>query len=316
MHDQYVIGIDAGGTKLAYGLFDGSGKLIDRRQHATDADADGPAFADTMIDNIQSILQKNNISGGAFLGAGVCMPSFILYDQGLILMTSAIPRVKNFPIRDYMESKLGSAIALDNDSNAAALAEYRHGAGRGTKHMVYVVIGTGLGSGIIIDGEVFHGSYGSAGECGHMIATPGSGVMCGCENAGCYMSYSSGRFLPHHVRRRLEEGAESELTAEAANGKSLLEGYNKGDALAIEIIEQMAKYIGLCLYNVYQLLNINTFVFGGGLTNFGAALFDRVREVFDSYNHIALPVYFKLAEIKDNFGIIGAAELIRSKRNG
>ncbi len=166
MRGKYVIGIDAGGTKVAYGLFDGNGELIDRVQHPSDSNADGPAFADTMIGNIRDMLNRNGVSGGEFLGAGVCMPSFILYDQGLILMTSAIPGIKNFKMREYMESRLQTKIVLDNDSNAAAIAEHRHGAGRGLRHMVYITIGTGFGSGIIIDKKLFHGSYGSAGGSG------------------------------------------------------------------------------------------------------------------------------------------------------
>ncbi len=316
MHDQYVIGIDAGGTKVAYGLFDTSGKLIDRARHSSDANADARAFADVMIENIQSILTKNDIPSEAFIGAGVCMPSYIIYDKGHILVTSALPKIKDFPMRDYLEERLNTRIVLDNDSNAAAIAEYRRGAGRGLRHMVYVTIGTGLGSGIIIDGRLFHGSYGSAGECGHMIATPGKGFQCGCENAGCYMSYSSGRFFPHHVKRLLDEGVKSELTLETADGFHIHKACEKGDALAERIIGQTAEYVGLCLFNVYQVLNIDTFVFGGGLTNFGPILFDRIRTVFDRYNHIALPVHFKMAELKENFGIIGAAEFIMEKSNG
>ncbi len=313
MRDRYVIGIDAGGTKVAYGLFDASGKLIDRARHASDVNADGPAFADTIVQNIQSILKKNNISSDKFLGAGVCMPSYIIYDKGYILLTSALPKIKDFPMKDYLEARLNTRIVLDNDSNAAAIAEYRRGVGRGLRHMVYVTIGTGLGSGIVIDGKLFHGSYGSAGECGHMIATPGVGTMCGCENAGCY---SSGRFFPENVQRLLDDGVESELTFETADGYHILEAYHKGDALAARIIDQTAEYVGLCVFNVYQVLNIDTFVFGGGLTSFGDVLFSRIRKVFDRYNHIALPVHFKTAELKENFGIIGAAEFILEKSNG
>ncbi len=316
MHDQYVIGIDAGGTKVAYGLFDGGGKLIDRARHLSDTSADGPAFADTIINNIESLLDKNKIPRDRFLGAGVCMPSFIIYDKGYVLLTSALPKIKNFPMRDYLEARLNTRIVLDNDSNAAAIAEYRRGVGRGLRHMVYITIGTGLGSGIIIDGKLFHGSYGSAGECGHMIATPGVGTMCGCENAGCYMSYSSGRFFPENVQRLLDEGVKSVLTGETADGFHILEAYRKGDALAARIIDQTAEYAGLCVFNVYQVLNIDTFVFGGGLTNFGEALIGRIRQTFERYNHIALPVHFKTAELKEDFGIIGAAEFILEKSNG
>lgn len=308
---SFIIGIDAGGTKVAYGLFDSGGKLVDRMQHPTDARADGPAFSDTVIESVRALMDKNGLAFDSLEGVGICMPSFILYDEGRVMITSAMPGIKDFPMLDYLRERLPVRVALDNDSNAAALAEYRHGAGRGAKHMVYIAVGTGLGSGIIIDGKLFQGSYGWAGECGHMLATPGEGVMCGCENRGCFMSYASGRYIPAQVKLRLENGAESVLTADTVNGHSLEEAFHAGDAVAVDVVERMAHYIAVCVFNVYQMLNINTFVFGGGLVNFGEALFGQVRKEFDRYNHIPLPVHFRTAELKKDFGIIGAAEFIR-----
>lgn len=311
MQENYVIGIDAGGTKVAYGLFDGSGRLIDRIQHPTDAGTDGPAFAGTVIESVHAFTAKHGLAPADLWGIGLCMPSFILWEEGRILMTSAMPGIKDFPMRDYLRQRLGTRVALDNDSNAAALAEYRHGAGRGGRHMVYVALGTGIGSSIIIDGKLFQGSYGWAGECGHMLATPDEGLLCGCENRGCFMSYASGRHLPDRVREKLRCGAKSCLEGCDCSGESVLAAYEKGDKLAMEIVAQTAHYIAVCVFNMYQLLNINTFVFGGGLVHFGEALFGPLRREFDAYNHIPLPVYFKTAELKQDFGIIGAAELIR-----
>ena len=188
MKDKFVIGIDVGGTKVAYGLFDGKNKIVDRLLHSTDADADGLAFSDTLIENINILMEKNNLAFEHLEGVGVGMPSFIERETGYVFMTSAMTRIKDFHMRDYLNERLPTHIVLDNDANAAALAEYRHGAGRGTKHMIYMVVGTGLGCGIIIDGKVFSGSYGAAGECGHALATPDKGLMCGCENRGCFMS--------------------------------------------------------------------------------------------------------------------------------
>lgn len=310
MDTKYSIGIDAGGTKVAYGLFAPDGTLVCRRQHPTDAKTSGPDYADEMLLNIEAILSENGIGYDALLGVGVCMPSFILFDEGRILMTSAMPGIKDFPMRAYMQSRISARVVLDNDSNAAALAEFRFGAGRGKKHMVYMATGTGLGSGIIIDGKVFRGSYGWAGESGHMLATPDEGVLCGCENRGCYMSYASGCYLGAQVERRKKAGAKSSLTA-LSNGEDVLCAYNKGDALAEELIKSMAHYIAVCVFNVYQMLNIDTFVFGGGLVHYGDALFAPLRAEFDRYNHIPLPVYFKMAELKANFGIIGAAAFLK-----
>lgn len=310
MKSGYVIGIDAGGTKVAYGLFNPAGERIDRAQHPTDVCATGESFSDTLVENIQAILARNNMKDSDLDGIGICMPSFILFDEGYVLMTSAMPGIKQFPMRDYLRERLNTTIVLDNDSNAAALAEYRRGAGRGSRHLVYITAGTGLGSGIIIDGRLFRGSYGWAGESGHMLATPDEGVLCGCENRGCYMSYASGCYLGAQVERRKKAGAKSSLTP-LSNGEDVLCAYSKGDALAEELIKSMAHYIAVCVFNVYQMLNIDTFVFGGGLVHYGDALFAPLRAEFDRYNHIPLPVYFKMAELKADFGIIGAAAFLK-----
>ncbi|MCC8163986.1 MAG: ROK family protein [Lachnospiraceae bacterium] len=307
----YVIGIDAGGTKVAYGLFGEDGEMTDRVQHPSDLELDGPAFSDRLILTIRELLEKNDLSIQNLKGVGICMPSYILFDKGYIFLTSALPKVCDFGMRDYIEERLGVRVVLDNDGNAAALAEYRRGAGRGLKHMVYVAVSTGIGSGLIINGELFRGSYGWAGECGHMLATPDEGVLCGCRNRGCFMSYASGRYVPRHLKIRMLEGEKSEMEGITdLRCEHLLAAAQRKDPLAEEMVQSMAHYIGVCLYNIYQLLNINTFVLGGGLTNFGNLLFDQVRAEFDSYDKIGMPVEFRFAELKKDFGIIGAAELV------
>lgn len=145
-----------------------------------------------------------------------------------------------------------------------------------------------------------------------MIATPDEGDMCGCRNRGCYMSYASGKYASKYVERKIAEGAESSLSKYTKiDGEKILNAYKNNDALASQTIERMAKYFAVCLFNVYQMLNINIFVFGGGLTNFGDILFKRIREHFDDLLHIKKPVEFCFAELKKDFGIIGASELVR-----
>jgi len=309
----YTIGIDVGGTKVAYGLFSADGVLRDRFQHGSDPKLDGPGFADRILETISRIMQKHNLADSDLKGIGVCMPSHVLFEKGHVFLTPALPLIKDFPMRDYMQARLSVPVVLDNDSNGAALAEYRHGAGKGKNwpHMIYMAVSTGIGGGLIINGSLFRGSYGWAGESGHMLVTPGVGEKCGCENRGCIMSYASGKFVMAHVRNGLEAGRKSILAdAEKLDCEALLDAYKKGDAYADEMISSMAHYIAICVYNLYQVLNINVFVFGGGLTHFGPILFDRVRAEFDRFDHIGLPVEFCFAQLEQDFGIIGASELV------
>ncbi len=145
-----------------------------------------------------------------------------------------------------------------------------------------------------------------------MLATPEAGLECGCRNRGCVMSYASGRYIAQHARVRLAAGADSILgEAEDLSARDILNAYHKGDPLAKELVGQMAQYMAVCIFNIYQLLNINLFVFGGGLVNFGDVLFGPMREIFDRYNHIPQPVDFRFAALEQDFGIIGAAELVK-----
>ena len=311
MEKKYIFGIDAGGTKVAYGLFDREGELLKKYQHPTDIEADGPAFSEEIIAMIHKILEERQASLREVEGVGICMPSYIRFESGYIHMTSAMVNIKDFAMRDYLEERLGVQVVLDNDSNAAALAEYRRGAGRGLRNMVYMAVSTGIGSGIIINGDLFRGSYGWAGESGHMLDTPDDGIMCGCGNYGCFMSQISGRNLPKRLGIRLLRGKKSLLEeVKERNGEALFKAVREGDELAGEELAHMAHHLAVCVYNIYQLLNINSFVFGGGLTSFGESLFGPMRQEFDRYDHIKMPVEFRFAELKKDFGSIGAAELL------
>lgn len=307
----YRIGIDAGGTKVAYGLFDQENRLLDRFQQPTPIEADGPTFCGMVIDSIHAILEKNRLTLAHLAGIGVCMPSFILFEQGYVCMTSAMVNIRDFAMRDYLAQRLGVPIVLDNDSNVAALAEHRFGAGQGSRHMIYMAASTGIGSGLILNGQLFRGSYGWAGECGHMLITPDEGELCGCRNRGCFMSWGAGRYLPVQIRKKSAGRKTMMDLGPNLDGAELRRACEAGDPFALEMLDQTAHYIGVCAFNIYQLLNVNLYVFGGGLVNFGPLLFDRVRTEFDRYNHIPQPVDFRFAQLKQDFGIIGAAELLR-----
>lgn len=311
MEKKYVIGIDVGGTKVAYGLFNGKGELLYETEHPSDKDSDGPRFTDTMIDTVRRIMDIHDLHAEDIEGIGIGICSFILFDEGYIYLTSALERIREFPMRDYMQERLGIRVVLDNDANVAALAEQRKGAGRGHKDMVYMVFGTGIGSGIILNNSLVHGSYGWAGESGHMIISPDEGPECGCGNRGCFMSYASGLAIAQWAEKYIDEGWDSKLChCGNITARDILAAYNSGDKLAEKLVEQMAHYMGICMFNVYQLLNINMFVIGGGLINFGEMMLERIKAEFGRYNKIPLPVDIVYAELKKNAGIIGAAELI------
>lgn len=305
------IGVDVGGTKVAYGLFDEEGNLLDRRQHPTPMEATGEELSELILQNIRGMMADNDVGEADVQGIGIGMPSFIIYDKGYVYMTSALTNVRDFPMRDWFAARIGIPVVVDKDSNAAALAEHRYGAGRGSRDMIYMAVSTGIGCGLLLNGQLYRGSYGWAGEAGHMLITPDAGVECGCRNRGCFMSWASGRYIPQQLKI-FGRGRKTALDMNGPlDGPALKEACDAGDPMALEFLDQMAHYIAVCCINVYLLLNVNLFVFGGGLTHFGPMLFDRVRAEFDRYNHVDMPVDFRFAELKQDFGIIGAAELVR-----
>ena len=206
-------------------------------------------------------------------------------------------------------------MVLDNDARAAGMAEYRYGAGRGFDKMFYCPISTGISSSLFISGKPFRGSYGWAGESGHMIATPGEGIECGCGNRGCYMSWCSGSMIIKHIRNWIAGGEKSIMTG-LAGGKEnidsiiLEKAIDQEDPLAIRALNQMVHWLGVWFYNLYVSFNVNCFVLGGGLVKMGEKLLDPVQQIFDNLNHDECHVYFKIAECGDNGGTLGAAELL------
>lgn len=165
--EQYVIGVDVGGTKTAYGVFDGAGQIVARRRCRSDDSLSPEAFFDGVAANVRELMEEAGIAPGNLRGVGIGMPSFILFEEGRIVKTTNLTKIRDFPARAYLMEKLGGArVLLDNDSHTGALAEFRHGAGRGFQNIVYCPVSTGISSGIVIDGRLFRGRYGWSGRAG------------------------------------------------------------------------------------------------------------------------------------------------------
>ena len=314
--EKYTIGVDVGGTKTAYGIYDKDKNLIRSQSHKSDAECSPEAFFDGIADNIKELMAAALLEKENILGIGLGMPSFIVYDEGFIIKTSNLTKIKNFPARSWLSDKLdGIQVILDNDARAAGMAEYLYGAGRGFNKMFYCPVSTGISSSLFIDGKPFRGSYGWAGESGHMIATPGEGIECGCGNQGCYMSWCSGSMIVRHIRNWIA-GGEKTIMTDMAGGKDKIDSiilekaFDQGDPMAIRALNQMIHWLGVWFFNLYVSFNVNCFVLGGGLVKFGDKLLGPVRSVFDGFNHDECPVYFKIAECGENGGTLGAAELL------
>lgn len=320
---KYYLGIDIGGTKVAYGLFNAKKQLIAKSKTPTNIEQVAPRFFDSICDYARVFTNANQVDFDLIRGIGIGVPSFIHFDTGHIMKSGSIPLLQDFPAKEYLGQKFANQIpiVIDNDGNVGALAERRRGAGRDFEHFIFCLVSTGIGSGLIINREVFRGSYGLAGESGHMLVTPFEGDLvlprgvCGCNNVGCLNSMCSGKMIVHHVKRWIEDGDKTILTdmvgkIGSISAEHIGEAYGQNDLLAIRAIEQMTDYIAIWLYNMYVSLNINCLVFSGGLLNMGDFFFEKMQEKFYQYISRDESVYFLKTQLDSDAGIIGAMELL------
>lgn len=313
---KYYAGIDIGGTKVAFGVFGEDKTLLGKGKFSSDPSLTAEEFFQRVVQALQELLKELSLPLEGLAGVGVGLPSMVRYPQGEVVICAMLPALNGFRVKSCLERLLpGVQVEVDNDAHCAALAESRHGAGVGRPHMLYCPVSTGLSSAIIIDGKLFRGSCGFAGESGHTIATPGAGIPCGCGNTGCIQSYSSGGMIVRHIRQWISEGEETLMTQlagspEKIDARHLEMAAQAGDPMALRALDQMALYLGIWIFNLYMTLNIDCFVFGGGLINMGDLLFGRIRKVFDSYRQTDEPVDFLFAQCGQDAGILGALELL------
>lgn len=315
------MGIDIGGTKIAYGLFDENRNLIRRKQVPTDANADGPTFFSGVAREISGFISEIESDGDVLKGIGIGITGFVDFERGALTVTASLPKLNNFNVVDYLKAELSTdiPILMDNDCHCGALAEYRRGAGQGHRHMLYCPISTGTSTGVIIDGKLFRGSNGASGETGHTLSAVQGELKevraCACGNSGCFNSLGSGKAITFHIRHWLEQGETSimpELAggAENINATHIDAAYEQGDAMAIRAVEQMAHFLAIWVFNAYMTFNIDCIVFSGGLLKMGDKLYNRILENFESYHTNGFPVEFHKTELGSDSGLIGAVELL------
>lgn len=319
--EQYRIGIDVGATNIKIGLFDNDMQLVDHLQTLIDQEAELNRLMDLLENLVRRILAKNSVDIGMLQGIGTAFPSYIDYEQGLVVETGYIMALHNAPVRDILQKRLGVKVCLDNDSNAAALAEHLLGAGVGHDNMIYAALATGIGGGLILNGKLYRGMHGMAGEIGHMFVSDSIGYPCPCGVTGCVQSICSGAHMAKYVTDRIKEGEDSSILNYAgtlsnidmvAVGKAL----RSNDSLALEVVNRGAEYLGRMFHSLNQIFDINIFVYGGGVVKLGSRFIDRMIAAYRHYslNDQRYPAQFIPAKLGDFAGLYGAALLIDHDR--
>lgn len=321
--DSYRIGIDLGGTKLAVGIVDPAWNIVAETVSHDHACCDEEGILDRMERDIDRALGQAGIGRRRISGAGVLFPGHVRWPEGITLTTSNLPCLKGYPLREALGRRLGLPVIVDNDANAQTLAEYRFGAGRGTRNMVFLTVSTGVGGGIIINGELYRGATGTAGEFGHMVVEAGAEAMCSCGNRGCLMAMASGIGLRQAARRAASalaaDGRPAELPhgcrdLDDLDGESLAAGFLESNQLCRSIVEEFGRYIGIGIYNIFQMLNPERVVIGGGLANLPDFFLDKARATFREYARDMLydELDIRKGELGGRAGMIGAAAIVQT----
>ena len=314
---KYAIGIDVGGTNSKIGLFDSEMHLVRVINTLTDKELEADELLDILSGQAEQLMKEQGLTRADVRGVGAAFPSFIDSKNGVVLETSNIISLTDQPVRDMLSERLKLPVWLDNGANCAALAEHELGAGRGHDDMIYATIATGIGGALILNGKLYRGIHGMAGEIGHMFISDSTGYPCSCGVTGCVQSISSGIHMARYVTDRIKEGMDSRILDHAgtlsnidmrAFGKAL----NSGDPLALEVVSRGAEYLGRMFHSLNMIFDINVFVYGGGVTKLGKKFIDRI---IAAYRHYSLmdqrfPAQFLPEELGDDAGMIGAALLV------
>ena len=312
-HQNLLIGIDLGGTKISTALVDAAGRIIARDYRETQATEGQKAVIERMVDAAHHVMGEAGIAPAQVTAAGVCAPGPIDSRIGVVTAPPNLPGWKNVPLKQLIEEALSITTFLENDANAAALGEHRFGAGRGMQNMIYVTASTGIGGGLVLNGQLYSGATGAAGEIGHMTVLPW-GPYCGCGNRGCLEALASGTAIARDGRELVRRGVPT-LIADLAAGnpervtaKLVAEAADKGDTEAQEILAEAMTYLGVGMANLVNLFNPELIVIGGGLTNMGEGLFGPVRRAIErrAFPAAVRAVRVVPAELGDDVGVLGA----------
>jgi glucokinase len=310
-----AIGVDVGGTKVAAGVVDEDGRILNQLRRPTPSHS--PDDVERAIAEVVAELRKEHEVTAVGIGAA----GFVDHERSTVLFAPNLAW-RDEPLRDAVQALIDLPVVVENDANAAAWAEHRFGAGRGEEDLVCVTVGTGIGGGIVLDGALYRGRWGIGAEFGHMKLVPG-GRRCGCGQEGCWEQYCSGRALLREAREvaDVRPGLGARLlelghgTPEGITAPAVTSAAREGDPAALECVRIVGEALGQGLADLAAVLDPGAFVVGGGVADAGELLLDPARRVFSerltggSHRPVA-PIL--LAALGNDAGLVGAADLARS----
>jgi len=316
MQSGPFLGVDIGGTKVAVGLVDRQGKILSPGRQPMMATGSPEGALHAVTSAIDSLI--STVTGDGIQGIGICAPGPLDPKTGIVLNPPNLPCWRNFPLADKIASIYHLPVHVDNDANAAALAETRWGAARGFRYVFYATIGTGIGTGIVFDNHIYHGNTGAAGEGGH-VSIDYRGPLCSCGKHGCIEVLAAGPAIGARARAKLSaESSRHSAMLELAKGsvaavtsEMVGRAYAAGDPLAREILLETVDLLTAWLGNIVDLLDPDVLVVGGGVAAMLKPFFDEIKNRLPGWcvNPRASEIPVLMAHYGADAGIAGGAAL-------
>lgn len=306
MAAKFIVGIDLGGTNLKVALINLNYKIISKKILSTQAFNTKALLVEGITDSVKSLLKNNMLEKKDILGVGIGLPGPVDEKSGVVHALTNIPGWKEVNLKALLSKRLGLPLFLDNDAKLMSLAEYNIGAARGFKYAVCITLGTGVGGGIIIDGNLYRGKSNVSGEIGH-IPINENGPDCNCGGKACLETYIGNNRITQKAKKIFKR----EISLEEISALA-----EKGNKLALEVWSYVGKQLGIALVGVVNLLNPDCIVVGGGVANADKSLFKKLREVISTQamRVQAKDVKIFKAKLGNDAGLIGAAIIV--KRGG
>ena len=279
MSEPLYVGVDIGGTKVAAGSVNAGGQILSQVRLPMSSQSSAEAGLEAVLNSIDHATRGSS----KIAGIGICSPGPLDPATGIILNPPNLPCWRNFRLAEAVQNAYPVAVKVDNDANAAALAETRWGAARGYNNVFYATIGTGIGTGIVLDGKIFHGRTGAAGEGGHN-SIDYRGPTCGCGKPGCIEVLASGNAIARRARERIRAGAPSTMVEiaggniDAIRGETVGKAFLAGDPFASQLIKETIQMLAVWLANMIDLLDPEVIVMGGGAATLYQPFYEELRE--------------------------------------
>lgn len=312
-----LLGIDLGGTTIKFGILTLEGEVQEKWAIETNTLENGRHIVSDIVESLKHRLSLYGLTKDDFLGIGMGSPGAVDRTSKTVTGAFNLNWADTQEVGSVIEKEVGIPFFIDNDANVAALGERWVGAGANNPDVVFVTLGTGVGGGVIADGNLIHGVAGAGGEIGHMIVDPENGFTCTCGNKGCLETVASATGVVR-VARQLAEQYEGSSAIKAAidNGdtvtsKDIFIAAEDGDKFANSVVERVSRYLGLAAANISNILNPDSVVIGGGVSAAGEFLRSRVEKYFVTFAfpQVKKSTKIKIAELGNDAGIIGAGSL-------